>query len=136
MNRVYHVDGTIPKDNSIFVFGSNNQGIHGAGAAKIARELFGAKLKIAKGLCGQSYAIPTRNMVSKNIFENIELPTVKRNIEKFVIFTIENKEKSFYLTRVACGLAGYHDSTIAPLFYECGINCSFPRNWKKFLEPK
>ena len=78
MNRTYHIDGTIPKDDSIFVFGSNIQGIHGAGAAKMARERFGAKLRMADGLCGQSYAIPTRDMVAKNHFENLKLSIIDR----------------------------------------------------------
>ena len=134
MNRTYHVDGTIPKDDSIFVFGSNIQGIHGAGAAKMAREHFGAKLRMADGLCGQSYAIPTRDMVAKNHFENLKLSIIKINIEKFITFANDNERMSFYLTRVACGLAGYHDSVIAPLFSGCRTNCSFPQNWKIFLD--
>lgn len=48
-------------DNMIFVFGSNLAGIHGAGADKWAKYARGAKQGVGVGLCGQSYAIPTKD---------------------------------------------------------------------------
>ena len=50
------------KPNQIFVFGSNTQGRHGAGAAKTARDKFGAKYGQAEGIQGQSYAIITKDL--------------------------------------------------------------------------
>ena len=47
------------KENEIFVFGSNLAGMHGCGAARIARLHFGATMGKGVGLQGQSYAIPT-----------------------------------------------------------------------------
>ena len=47
------------KENEIFVFGSNLAGMHGGGAARIARLHFGAVMGQGIGLQGQSYAIPT-----------------------------------------------------------------------------
>lgn len=42
------------KDNEIFVFGSNEAGIHGAGAAKQAVKKFGAIAGNGEGRQGQS----------------------------------------------------------------------------------
>ena len=50
------------QDNQIFVFGSNTQGRHSAGAAKTARDKFGAIYGQAEGLQGQSYAIITKDL--------------------------------------------------------------------------
>jgi hypothetical protein len=47
-----------PGPNHIFVFGSNLSGIHGAGAAKTALDLYGAVWEQGEGLQGSSYAIP------------------------------------------------------------------------------
>ena len=47
------------EENEIFVFGSNLQGMHGGGAARVAHEKFGAVWGEGIGLQGQSYAIPT-----------------------------------------------------------------------------
>jgi hypothetical protein len=51
-----------PEQNTIFVFGSNPEGRHGAGAAKIAKEQFGAIYGQGEGIQGNSYAIPTKDI--------------------------------------------------------------------------
>ena len=62
-NDIKFYEGNItPDDNTIFVFGSNPTGIHGAGAAKVAREQFGAKAGVGEGLTGNSYALPTKDL--------------------------------------------------------------------------
>lgn len=43
-------------ENEIFVFGSNMNGNHAGGAARLAVEKFGAVMGEAEGLQGQSYA--------------------------------------------------------------------------------
>ena len=43
-------------EGEIFVFGSNLQGYHGGGAARVAMNRFGAKFGVGVGLQGQSYA--------------------------------------------------------------------------------
>lgn len=48
-------------ENQIFVFGSNPEGRHGAGAAKDALA-FGAQKGNGRGLQGQSYALVTKNL--------------------------------------------------------------------------
>lgn len=46
------------EENEIFVFGSNLEGKHGGGAAKLAMD-WGAVWGKGVGLYGQTYAIPT-----------------------------------------------------------------------------
>ena len=58
-----HYTGMITPDaNTIFVFGSNPEGIHGAGAAKTAVDKFGAKYSQGEGLQGNAYALPTKDL--------------------------------------------------------------------------
>lgn len=47
------------KSNEVFVFGSNLNGFHNGGAARVAYEKFGAVWGEGIGFHGQSYAIPT-----------------------------------------------------------------------------
>lgn len=134
MNRTYHTDGTLPKDNEYFVFGSNTSGVHGIGGAKVARFLFNAKMGESEGITGHSYAIPTRKYLhnAKN-FVTLEIEIVRKNIKTFCEFTKEKPDWKWWVTRVGCGYAGFNNSQIAPCFKEA-INCSFPIDWQTFLE--
>lgn len=95
--------------NEIFVFGSNLQGYHGAGAARMALDKFGAIWGKGVGLQGQSYAIPTMD-------GGIE--TIKPYVDDFIEFARQHPEYQFLLTRIGCGIAGFTDEEIAPLFWE------------------
>ena len=93
--------------NEIFVFGSNLQGHHFGGAARIANEKFGAIFGQGVGLQGQSYAIPTMQ-------GGVE--TIRPYVDEFIEFAKQHPELIFYVTRIGCGIAGFKDSEIAPLF--------------------
>ena len=93
--------------NEIFVFGSNLQGHHFGGAARIANEKFGAIFGQGVGLQGQSYAIPTMQ-------GGVE--TIRPYVDEFIEFAKLHPELIFYVTRIGCGIAGFKDSEIAPLF--------------------
>lgn len=95
------------KPNEIFVFGSNLQGTHSGGAARVARKLFGAIMGQGVGLQGQSYAIPTMQ-------GGIE--TIKPYVDEFNEFAKQHPELTFYVTRIGCGKAGFEDAYIALLF--------------------
>lgn len=95
------------KENEIFVFGSNLEGEHGGGAARIAHEKFGAIWGQGTGLQGQSYGIPTMH----GGVEEIE-----PYVTEFIDFAIAHPNLIFLVTRVGCGIAGFHDNDIAPLF--------------------
>lgn len=96
-------------DNEIFVFGSNLAGAHGGGAARIAMDKFGAVWGQGVGLQGQSYAIPTMQ-------GGVE--TIKPYVDEFIEFAKSHKEYKFLVTRIGCGIAGFRDEEIAPLFKE------------------
>ena len=97
------------KENEIFVFGSNLQGFHGGGAAKIAYRSFGAEWGKGIGLYGKSYAIPTMQ-------GGVE--TIRPYVDEFIQFAIENPHLVFLVTRIGCGIAGFRDEEIAPLFID------------------
>ena len=93
--------------NEVFVFGSNLQGHHYGGAARIANEKFGAIFGQGVGLQGQSYAIPTMQ-------GGVE--TIRPYVDEFIEFAKQHPELTFLVTRIGCGIAGFKDSEIAPLF--------------------
>ena len=95
------------KPNEIFVFGSNLAGAHGGGAARLAYERFGAIWGQGVGLQGQSYAIPTMQ-------GGVE--TIKPYVDEFICFAKTRSDLKFYVTQIGCGIAGFRDDEIAPLF--------------------
>lgn len=132
MNRIYHQDGIIPVKGEIFVFGSNEMGIHGTGAAKVARQVFGAKTGTGRGRTGNAYAIPTKG---KNLL-GIPVHEVKREVEHFLKYARATPNLTFFITRVGCGTAGNSDFEIAPFFIDAPENCIMPDTWKAFLGNK
>ena len=106
----------------IFVFGSNLQGMHGGGAARVAYRNFGAVMGQGVGLQGQSYAIPTMQ-------GGVE--TIRPYVDEFIVFAKEHPELTFLVTRIGCGIAGFTDEEIAPLFAEAqGVdNIVLPEGW-------
>ena len=96
------------ENNQIFVFGSNEQGMHGGGAALTAVKKFGAIMGQGEGLQGQSYAIPT--------MEGID--SMRKAIDRFIEYAKEHPELTFLVTRIGCGIAGYREEEVAPLFAE------------------
>lgn len=97
------------KDNEIFVFGSNLQGNHAGGAAAIAAKQFGAIWGQGVGLQGQSYAIPTMHGGVEEI---------KPYVDEFMEFAKQNPHLKFLVTRIGCGIAGFTEEEMAPLFAE------------------
>jgi len=98
--------------NEVFVFGSNESGIHGAGAARTAMS-FGAIRGKGVGHYGNTYAIPT---VAKNISGKLPLATIQTYVNDFIEYAKAHPEFKFLVTMIGCGLAGYNISSIAPLF--------------------
>lgn len=110
---------------NIFVFGSNLAGRHGKGAALCARQQHGAIYGQGVGLQGQSYGIPTKDMR----IQTLPLHTIEQYVRKFIIFATDHPEMTFNVTRIGCGLAGYSDQDIAPLFTNAPTNCLLPEGW-------
>lgn len=97
------------KPDEVFVFGSNLYGAHGGGAAWVAYRQFGAVMGQGVGLQGQSYAIPTMQ-------GGVE--TIKPYVDDFIKFAKLHPELFFYVTKIGCGIAGFRNEEIAPLFAE------------------
>ena len=108
--------------NEIFVFGSNLKGMHGGGAAYIAYRKFGAIMGQGVGLQGQSYAIPTMQ-------GGVE--TIRPYVDEFIEFAKQHPELTFLVTRIGCGIAGFTDEEISPLFEAAhgAENIVLPPNW-------
>jgi hypothetical protein len=113
--------------DDIFVFGSNLQGMHGGGAARVARQRFGAIMGQGVGLQGQSYAIPTMQ-------GGVE--TIKPYVDEFINLAREWDQNTFYVTRIGCGIAGFTDEQIAPLFDEAYdlYNVRLPKSFADIIE--
>ena len=110
MGRVYTPERiTSLGEDEVFVFGSNLEGNHAGGAARTARRLFGAVMGQGVGMQGQSYAIPTMQ-------GGVE--TIKPYVDEFIALAREWDQTTFYVTRIGCGIAGFRDEEIAPLFAE------------------
>ncbi len=95
------------ENNEIFVFGSNLDGMHGGGAARAAYNKFGAIWGQGVGLQGQSYGIPTMHG---------GVDVIKPYVDEFIDFAKSHQELKFLVTRIGCGIAGFTDEEIAPLF--------------------
>jgi hypothetical protein len=135
----YHTDGQVPR-SSIFVFGSNLSGAHGAGAAKLAYERYGAEIGVEEGLMDCSYAIPTIDylVTGARVQKQLSLREISESVDVFKrCAMMENKPINplrFFVTRIGCGLARYHDRDIAPMFRNSPTNCSFASQWQAYLE--
>ena len=118
---------TTLKADEVFVFGSNLHGAHAGGAARTAARLFGAIWGQGVGLQGQSYAIPTMQGPAD---------TIRPYVEEFIAFAKEHEELFFYVTRIGCGIAGFRDADIAPLFAEAlrAENICLPKGFVDVLE--
>lgn len=95
--------------DEVFVFGSNLQGMHGGGAARMAYERFGAVWGEGVGMFGQSYAIPTMQ-------GGVE--TIKPYVDDFLRYAKMHQELDFLVTEIGCGIAGFTPKEIAPLFFK------------------
>jgi hypothetical protein len=115
------------RDNEIFVFGSNESGRHGKGAAKTAIK-WGAIYGISEGIQGNTYAIPTKDVYIKN---TLSISEIKLYVDNFVKFAIDNSELNFLVTEIGCGLAGLSPYEVAPLFIECVeiVNIYLPKSF-------
>lgn len=112
--------------DEVFVFGSNLQGMHCGGAARTAVRRFGAIMGQGVGMQGQSYAIPTMQ-------GGVE--TIKPYVDQFIDLAREWDQTTFYVTRIECGIAGFTDEEIAPLFAEALplYNVRLPRSFYRIL---
>lgn len=106
------------------MFGSNLQGMHGGGAARIAHEKFGAEWGVGVGMTGRCYAIPTMQ-------GGVE--TIRPYVDDFIRYATEHPELTFLVTPIGCGIAGFLPEEIAPLFAAARdlTNVALPMGWRE-----
>uniref|UniRef100_A0A6C0JU36 Macro domain-containing protein n=1 Tax=viral metagenome TaxID=1070528 RepID=A0A6C0JU36_9ZZZZ len=114
----------------LFVFGSNLRGVHGAGAARFAFDNHNAKWGCGIGRTGDCYAIPTKD---DNI-KTLPLNVIKNYVDEFVLYAKEHPELMFEVTKIGCGLAGYKNKDIAPMFLDAPENCLLDDEWVKIID--
>lgn len=119
-----HISSLQPAE--VFVFGSNLAGAHGGGAAAYAMRRFGAQWGVGVGMQGQSYAIPTMQ-------GGVE--TIAPYVDQFIEYARAHPALRFLVTKIGCGIAGFSESDIAPLFAAALAepNISLPREFITIL---
>jgi hypothetical protein len=129
------------KPNQIFVFGSNEGGsqgqapTHGAGAAKLAKDKFGAIQGQSRGLQGQSYAIVTKKFYDVERSSTPEEITTE--IEALYDYARNNSDKEFLVSDYSeTNLNGYTGQEMADMFSNAGptpSNIVFNENFDKLI---
>lgn len=114
------------KEDEVFVFGSNLKGMHGGGAARVAYDKFGAIWGQGVGMQGRSYGIPTMHGGTG---------VIAPYVDGFIEYVKQHPEKKFLVTPIGCGIAGFTESEIAPLFKDAiGLeNVWLPEKFYEFI---
>ena len=126
-----------PTSDTIFVFGSNPEGRHGAGAAKVAKDQFGAVYGQGEGLQGNAYALPTKDLRVKenNGYKSISPNQIIESIKKLYEVAKQNPTKKFkiaYTNTTEPSLNGYTGLEMIEMFNSAGerpSNIVFSKEW-------
>src|SRR5690349_9268275 len=112
----------------IFVFGSNEAGRHGKGAALDARRHYGAEYGVGFGRTGDAWAIPTKDAELRTL----PLERIEHYVRQFLAYAEQHPELMFKVTAIGTGLAGYRHEDIAPMFARAPTNCRLPDEWTEW----
>lgn len=110
----------------IFVFGSNLAGRHGAGSAKEALRFHGAVYGQGLGRQGNSYAIATKDRELRPL----DLVSIRGYVLDFLVYARHHPDDLFHVVKIGCGLAGFRESYIAPMFAQAPDNVRLPEGWR------
>jgi hypothetical protein len=116
-------------EDPIFVFGSNLAGRHGRGAAYFAAKYHGAVGGVGEGLTGRAYALPTKD----ETLAVRSIDAIAQSVDRLIEVASSFPTTRFLVTRIGCGLAGYRDEAIAPLFANSPPNLDLPYRWTQHL---
>lgn len=119
----------VDKD-TIFVFGSNEAGRHGRGAALFAYEKRGAQFGLGFGPSGRAFAIPTKDVTIRN---TLPLDIINSYVIAFMAYAGLDTRRDYQVTAIGCGLAGLKHEQIAPMFSKAPPNCYFDTVWYGLL---
>lgn len=121
--------GRLDLSKMVFVFGSNEAGAHGTGAAKYAREQRRMPFGKSYGHYGECFAIPTKD----DILQTLPLSKIEYYVHGFLAYAHGHPKTRFQVTQLGCGLAGYKPKDIAPMFIGASENCYFDNVWFPYL---
>lgn len=140
--KTYSGKITTLKDNQIFVFGSNigsSKGgapTHGAGAAKLAKERFGAIQGKPRGIQGKSYGIVTKKYY--DVKKSSTPQEIIEEIKGLYEYAKQNPEKEFLVSDYSeSNLNGYTGQEMADMFSSAGpipSNIVFNENFDKLIQ--
>ena len=123
---IRHYTGDItPDGKTVLVFGSNPEGRHGAGAAKVARLRFGAVYGQGEGLQGMAYAIPTKDLrvtVNRGL-RSVSPERIKESIARMYACAREHPGLDFkvaYRNTYRASLNGYTGIEMIRMFIDAG----------------
>ena len=111
---------------NILVFGSNLAGRHGAGSALEAAKKHGAVYGRGVGRQGNAYAIPTKDAQLRPL----PLWRIQEYVWDFLRYARDHPSDVFVVVKIGCGLAGFKESEIAPMFYLAPENVALPEGWR------
>lgn len=111
----------------VFVYGSNEQGIHGAGSAKEALKHGAIRGRTRRS--GASYGISTK----RTPWENLHLERIAHHVAEFIDHARDNPGDEFHVVAIGCGLAGYTPAQIAPMFRDAPSNVHLPPEFAAVL---
>jgi hypothetical protein len=122
------------KPNQVFVFGSNTDGVHVAGAAKTAHQQFGAIWGVPRGLFGQSYAICVTDL-KVGTYRSYPITQIEKEVNEFLDIARKTPDLEFLVTAFGTEKAGYEIYEIAHLFYDKIIpqNVLLPQSFIDYL---
>jgi O-acetyl-ADP-ribose deacetylase (regulator of RNase III) len=113
--------------HTLFVFGSNEAGLHGGGAAREAHIYWGAQIGQGFGEAGFSFAIPTMDWR----LQALPLSVIEHYVKRFLAFVEVHPTTRFLVTAIGTGICGYNAAEIAPMFKDAPANCVLPDGWRK-----
>lgn len=113
----------------IFVFGSNEAGRHGKGAALYAKDYKGAEYGVGVGRTGATYAVPTKDG-NLNV---LPLQVIYEYALGFLDYAEAHPDLTFQVTALGTGLANFSQEDVADIFMDAPKNCYFDTRWEKFL---
>lgn len=135
----YYTGNIRNAENIIFVFGSNPEGRHGAGAAKVARLQYGAIYGQGEGLQGNAYALPTKDLrvTANNGYRSISPEAITASIRKLYECARKHPDKDFciaYRNTSERSLNGYTGYEMIDMFLAAGpmpANIVVSEEWYK-----
>jgi hypothetical protein len=115
--------------NDIFVCGTNTQGRSGRGAALWAVHNAGLRYGHIRGICGQTYAIVTKDL-TKLSHPSVPREMIVSQIVELYAYAARMLDKNFIIAYSGKGfnLNGYTPKEMASMFVEAAFQFPIPSN--------